>query len=113
MSSRTKIHLDNELFTQTKKPDEKTKSSVQKLKDERFKHETDGIVNDISARKSFSKCIFDFTLVWLLMVLVIFIAVGKGCLFYSDKVLITFLTTTTATAVGLLVIVFKYLFFKR
>lgn len=98
--------------TTTDNPDPETQKILSDLQLVRIQYENNSFINDISARKSFGKCIFDFTLVWLLMVLVIFIAVGKGCLYYSDNILITFLTTTTATAVGLLVIVFKYLFKK-
>jgi hypothetical protein len=49
---------------------------------------------------------------WLFLVLGIFIAVGKGSLVYSDSVIITLLTTTTANVLGLVAIVANYLFKK-
>jgi hypothetical protein len=110
MSPKKKFVSD--FGTATDNPDQETTKILSDLHLTRFQYENDSFINDITARKSFGKCIFDFTLTWLLMVLVIFIAVGKDCLHCSDNILITFLTTTTATAVGLLVIVFKYLFKK-
>lgn len=55
---------------------------------------------------------FTVTVLWLLFVLLIFIAYGQGKLHFPDGVMITFLTTTTANTLAFLTIIFKYLFHK-
>jgi hypothetical protein len=80
------------------------------LEREEFQIRNQSAGNDMEARKNFGQGIFNFTMVWLIAILLIFIWVGLGRLHYSDTVLVTFITTTTASAVGFLVIVFNYLF---
>jgi cytochrome c biogenesis protein CcdA len=65
---------------------------------------------DKAERKSYASTITAIVCLWLVFVAIVFVASGKGNLHYSDNVLITLLTTTTANVIGLFVIVANYLF---
>ncbi len=66
--------------------------------------------DDNEGRREFSRNIFAVTVVWMFLVLMIVIqcAVGKWRL--SDSVLVALITTTTATVIGIFIIVANYLF---
>lgn len=68
--------------------------------------------NDNQARISVSKKIFLIVICWLFAVIAILIMTGVGLFTFSDKVLITLLTTSSVNVIGLLVIVANYLFNK-
>lgn len=70
----------------------------------------DGIMQDMGERKEYTHKIFVLICFWLVLVGILLIASGNGNLHYSDTVLITLLTTTTANVIGLFVFVAKYLF---
>jgi hypothetical protein len=70
----------------------------------------DGIMQDMGERKEYTHKIFVLICMWLVLVGIVLIASGNGNLHYSDSVLITLLTTTTANVIGLFVFVAKYLF---
>ena len=70
----------------------------------------DGIMQDMGERKEYTHRIFVLICMWLILVSIILIASGNGNLHYSDTVLVTLLTTTTANVIGLFVFVAKYLF---
>jgi hypothetical protein len=72
----------------------------------------DIIEQDKNERKDYANVLFTMTTIWLFLVLGIFISVGRGVLVYSDSVIITLLSTTTANVVGLVIIVANYLFKK-
>jgi hypothetical protein len=74
--------------------------------------QNDIIEQDKNERKDYATVLFTVTIMWLFLVLGIFISVGKGMLVYSDSVIITLLTTTTANVLGLVAIVANYLFKK-
>ncbi|TDQ11900.1 hypothetical protein [Pedobacter metabolipauper] len=76
------------------------------------KLQNDVVEQDKNERKDYASVLVTITTIWLAMVLIIFIAIGKGDLIYSDSVIITLLTTTTANVISLLVIVANYLFKK-
>jgi len=65
---------------------------------------------DKSERKLYANLSFTIVTMWLVFVLIIFIAIGKGFLKYSDNVVIAFLTTTTIEVIGIYLIVANYLF---
>lgn len=65
---------------------------------------------DKNERKIYAELIFTLITIWLLFVLIIFVAIGKGFLLYSDSVIITLLTTTTIEVIGVFLIVARYLF---
>jgi hypothetical protein len=65
-----------------------------------------------SARSWLTEATFTVTVFWLMFVAGVFITYGKGALYFSDTVMITFLTTTTANTLAFLTIIFKYLFHK-
>jgi hypothetical protein len=65
---------------------------------------------DKEERKFYANLIFTTTTLWLTLVLIVFVAIGQGRLHYSDSVIITLLTTTTANVIGLSIIVANYLF---
>ncbi|SEB18970.1 hypothetical protein [Pedobacter hartonius] len=74
--------------------------------------QNDIVEQDKNERKDYANVLFTVTIIWLFLVLGIFISVGRGILVYSDSVIITLLTTTTANVVGLVIIVANYLFKK-
>lgn len=67
---------------------------------------------DNKSRRAFSEAILTITVFWMLAVLLIFYQTGKGVLHFSDSVLITLLTTTTANVFGFLYVIVNYLFNK-
>jgi heme/copper-type cytochrome/quinol oxidase subunit 2 len=75
------------------------------------------IQNDIEEQDKQERKIYAYTITvivcfWLVFVALVFVASGNDNLHYSDSVLITLLTTTTANIIGLFVIVANYLFRK-
>lgn len=72
--------------------------------------ELESIKQDRVQRKNFATKIFWVVVVYIAAVLTILVFYGRSCLGFSDAVLITLLSTTTANVLSLLVIVFNYLF---
>ena len=66
--------------------------------------------DDNEGRKEFSRNIFAVTVVWMFLVLLIIIQCANGKWHLSDSVLIALITTTTATVIGIFIIVANYLF---
>ncbi len=69
--------------------------------------------DDNASRRDFSRQIFAVTVVWMFLVLLVVFHAGKGSLHFSDTVLITLITTTTANVFGFMYIVVKYLFNEK
>jgi hypothetical protein len=65
---------------------------------------------DKDERKSYAYKVFALISMWLACVILIIIGAGNGNLHYSDTVMVTLLTTTTANVIGLFAIVNGYLF---
>lgn len=63
-------------------------------------------------RQNLAPIILAITVIWMILILILIIAVGKNDLKLSDSVLITLLTTTTANVFGFLYIVVKFYFQK-
>ncbi len=72
--------------------------------------DNDGLAQDMDERKLYAHRIFVLVCMWLFLVSLVFVADGNGNLHYSDSVIITLLTTTTANVIGLFILVTKYLF---
>lgn len=72
--------------------------------------ELKGYEDEIEARRWLVKATFWVSVLWLIAVLLIFLHYGRGVLKFSDGVVITFLTTTTANTLAFLTIIFRYLF---
>lgn len=72
--------------------------------------EADKMVQDNEGRRKFSWAIFRVMVVWMFVVLLIVIACAAGWGKLSDSVLIALVTTTTATVIGVFVVVANYLF---
>lgn len=75
--------------------------------------DNDAKEQDKGQRKIYAALIFIIMTIWLIFVLVIFVLIGNGYLFYSDNVVIAFLTTTTVNVIGIFLIVARYLFPDR
>lgn len=89
--------------------------AIDEMKAERIRSrrlQNDIVEQDKNERKDYANVLFTVTVIWLFLVLGIFISVGRGVLVYSDSVIITLLTTTTANVISLVVIVANYLFKK-
>jgi hypothetical protein len=66
--------------------------------------------DDNQGRREFSRSIFTVTVIWMFLVLMIVIQCANGKWHLSDSVLIALITTTTATVIGIFIIVANYLF---
>lgn len=92
-------------------PEVKERAHEEEDEDKRTKKiKNDGAEQDMGERKIYTHRIFILISFWLFLVSLILIAVGNGNLHYSDTVLVTLLTTTTANVIGLFIFVAKYLF---
>lgn len=69
-------------------------------------------VNDNRSRVVYGVLIFLVTIIWLITILIFVYSAGKGTLKLSDAVLITLITTTTASVFGFFLLVVNYLFNK-
>ena|ERR1700744_4172227 len=65
---------------------------------------------DMDERKLYAHRVFALICLWLACVMLVIISSGNGNLHYSDTVMVTLLTTTTANVIGLFAIVNNYLF---
>jgi len=83
------------------------------LKREKERQELMSMIQDREQRKTFADKIFTVTVIYIAVVLFILIACGFSRLQFSDTVLITLLSTTTANILSLLVIVFNHIFPKK
>lgn len=72
--------------------------------------EADKMVQDNQGRRAFSRNIFTVTIVWLAFVMVVVVQCARKLWELSDAVLIALITTTTATVIGIFLIVANYLF---
>ncbi|MEI6946614.1 hypothetical protein V9K67_05385 [Paraflavisolibacter sp. H34] len=81
--------------------------------DTAYKHaQVEKIKDDNIGRKRYAELIFAITVIWLFIILMIVIQCGKGTLRLSDAVLITLITTTTASVFGFFLLVVNYYFNK-
>lgn len=96
-------------------PDEFTQAGIQDLdhaaKEQNLEHNQD----EHTQRIEFAKKIYLLSCIWLVLVIGVVIASGVTCLPFKldNSVLITLLTTTTATVLGLFISVLNYLFSRR
>jgi hypothetical protein len=65
---------------------------------------------DKDERRLYAYRVFALIAIWLACVILIVVGAGSGNLHYSDTVMVTLLTTTTANVIGLFAIVNGYLF---
>lgn len=68
---------------------------------------------DREQRKQFSFWIFLFVCVYMVLALIILILSGCKVLEFSNGVIVSLLTTTTANVIGLFAVVAKYLFHPK
>lgn len=101
------------------KQDRQQKSAEeQKTEDDKKAIENEKSVREIIEREKYARRIFRLIVVWLAFVGIIIVADGIhnpvfGFLFdLSDAVLITLITTTTASVLGLFIVVVNYLFHR-
>ncbi|MDB6054276.1 MAG: hypothetical protein JWN25_1799 [Verrucomicrobiales bacterium] len=114
------------------KADSKTKAAIEKAKLDYFRISNRGLEDDIDARKMYASRAFWLVVAWLSSIFIMlffqgFSAHGQGfftgerlgvkfvteqpsLFFLSDRVLITLITSTTVSVIGIFVIVMKYLF---
>lgn len=83
------------------------------LEEARKREELESIKQDRRERKKFATRIFWVVIAYIAVVFVVLFFCGYSCIYLSDAVLITLLSTTTANILSLLVIVFNYLFPKK
>lgn len=81
------------------------------------KHELNQKKAEHDQRVGYARRIFFLISIWLLVILLIVVASGSKCAYFtlelSDQVLITLLTTTTITVLGLFITVLKYIFGRK
>lgn len=66
--------------------------------------------DDNEGRREFSRSIFIVTVIWMFLVLMVVVQCARAKWALSDSVLIALITTTTATVIGIFIIVANYLF---
>ena len=102
-------------------PDDKTERESDRFDRARQEITIQGLQQDISERKTYAGRIFRLVVCWLFSIFVIVIAQGIRWPWMSryigfdlpESVLIALVTTTTASVVGILLIVTRYLFPQR
>lgn len=77
---------------------------------DKLNEEIEGLRQDRLQRKIFGYIIFGFMCIYMLSVLVIVYFIGFDVAILSDKVIITLLTTSLASVIGVFNFVAKYLF---
>lgn len=93
--------------------DEDEKRQLQLVKQQELRKlvaEADKMVQDNEGRRAFSRNIFTVTVIWLVFVMSVVVQSARKEWHLSDAVLIALITTTTATVVGIFLIVANYLF---
>lgn len=75
------------------------------------KEELEGKRQDREQRGKFSKWIFGFMGVYMVAVLAVLVLSGLGVFSLSNTAIVALLTTTTADAIGIFLVVVKYLFY--
>lgn len=89
----------------------------EKIETELKRHDLDQRKQEHTQRVSYARKIYWLICAWLIVILLIVIASGSNCKYFtleiSDRVLITLLTTTTVTVFGLFVTVLKYIYSKK
>ena len=68
---------------------------------------------DRNLRKAYANKLFKLTCIWITLIFVMLFLQGFNRLLLSDKVLITLISSTTATFLGLFTLVIRYLFYKQ
>lgn len=96
-------------------PDEFTKESLEDFELQRKRQDFNHRQDEHDQRINFAKKIYWLSCGWLSVVIVVLVASGIKCLPFEldNSVLITLLTTTTATVLGLFISVLNYLFSKK
>ena len=68
---------------------------------------------DRKERKRYALLSYILAAVWLVAIVTVVVLQGVGLFHLSDSVLITFISTNTASVIGVLVVVVRYLFPRR
>lgn len=79
---------------------------------EEKRHLNSNLQQDRDLRRSYANKLFVLTCIWISIIFLMLFLEGFKCYFLSDKVLITLITSTTATFLGLFTLVIRYLFYK-
>jgi hypothetical protein len=96
-------------------PDPKTSAEAAYLDKEHKKAALLNIKQDIELRRDYARDVFKLIVFWLAFVGLIVLLQGFKLLGYilADSVMIALITTTTASVIGILLIVVRYLFPNR
>lgn len=107
-------HVDKS-SSRSDKPDQYTQAGMDELDQEARKQSLVHVQDEHTQRIDFAKKIYWLSCIWLALVVAVVIASGISCLPFKldNSVLITLLTTTTATVLGLFISVLNYLFSRR
>lgn len=105
------LELEQELIQETAESDEDFKQKFRELILAKHQEDLDNRKGERAAREKYGRhvCLFVFS-----MIIAAFIAIPiYHCVGVSDRIMMTFLASTTATIIGLLHAVVKYFFPKR
>ena len=105
-------------------PDALTQKELSKLDREKAKIDLQSRLHDLDVQKaehrsrsSYATKVFNLVICWLVFVAIVTLISGvkywEAYYAFSDKVIITLLSTTTVTVVGLFATVLRYLFQKK
>lgn len=103
------------------KDEPQAQAELEDLEHARRKLELEDFQNEVKARRRFANQIFIFMIVWMAIMALLVVADAVTIPYLqhwvgfhlSDSVLITLVTTTTGTVVGVFLIVAKYLYRVR
>lgn len=114
-SSSETSQTDEDLYQKEKKDVEKRQEDeFSAIAIQMFQKVTENMENDINLRKDFSEKIFNLVKHWLMGLALLLFLVGTGQFtkrfVLPDNVVFSLATTTTATILGMLTFVAKYLF---
>lgn len=117
LSKNINIQESDRPDTYTRKEEAQLETEEKKIANSLKRQELEFQRAEHDQRINYAKKVFRLIIGWLIFIFVVVLA--SGLVFFddyfklSDKVIITLLTTTTISVVGLLGIVLKYLFGKK
>ena len=107
------LDLKNQIRNESKAPDDETKALQDNLANDHAQLVNDSLRQEIHLRNKFADKTYELVYAYIFFVLGFVFLQGIGLFHLSDSVLITLLSTTSITIIGLLASVIKYLFQRQ
>lgn len=101
---KLKAISDNHLDNIPDEPDKKSQGEYSELV------KAYGVITDIELRKVFAWVMIVIIIIWLIFVMVIIILLGANIIVLPETVMNFLITSTTADLLGIVYLIYKYLF---